>query len=644
MRWTCYWLWALVHISFSLTAQQVSSQSDKKTGRITSIDPSRYVIIYEKKNNNQNELLWCMRKDTITVPLFDRSGKKINEYAMPGFIPYQKWKVLSTTSEIEIMFDIDSLSKNIEIYGSISLAARSGDRKIEIVPYYQIGESQNSYGVDSRPIKEIADYFLRLVTVADSSKIKYQEYNKLFNDLINDDLVLEVKDVIQSAISSLAGRKDDELVNSPSFRQDEISISKIATLLSDKHPNKSKLQNSTYRTVGELRTLLNEARQNTNFTTVSAEGLFNPYYYSRELPEKQGDIEKREHSITRLTKLYEEYFNEISNLQMLLSSIAKSDDNTIKAFLNFTLLTITDFREMVKTLGTLTKTIKKYPTLDSYIRSNEPDNLAYALRGVNIIVNRFRDSGDLRSLLKYLPENTLSDTLYQKALTGKRTYIDLLNNREAYKALRDILAEEAGRMIFSNLVRGKIDIKKSKIQDNEELEIFLIWNKSPKEVDSLRVKDLPAVNLSMPLAKFLIKKVGWHLDIAESALLIHRIDEEKLGTDYPISPSNFKPTAGASMLWSYYNTFRVKDNSRLKGLVRTIHWLEPSFGINVSYLDFRTDRDVEFGAGPVIGLFQNRIFFVGGYNFSVTGESPFYMGIGFSFLNIFQRIKDNEGK
>jgi len=149
-------------------------------------------------------------------------------------------------------------------------------------------------------------------------------------------------------------------------------------------------------------------------------------------------------------------------------------------------------------------------------------------------------------------------------------------------------------------------------------------------------------------AKFLVKKTRWHLDVSESALLIHRIDEELLRLGYPISPSNFKPTAGANMLWSYYNPYRtterIKPRGKYKGQYRQydflkfLHWLEPSFGINVSYLDFRTDRDFEFGAGPVMGLFQNRIFLTTGYNFSVNGESPFYMGIGFSFSNIYKRI------
>lgn len=87
-----------------------------------------------------------------------------------------------------------------------------------------------------------------------------------------------------------------------------------------------------------------------------------------------------------------------------------------------------------------------------------------------------------------------------------------------------------------------------------------------------------------------------------------------------------------------------KDQLKEYGFLKFLHWLEPSFGINVSYLDFRTDRDFEFGAGPIMGLFQNRIFLTTGYNFNVNGESPFYMGIGFSFSNIYKRINksDNE--
>jgi len=65
---------------------------------------------------------------------------------------------------------------------------------------------------------------------------------------------------------------------------------------------------------------------------------------------------------------------------------------------------------------------------------------------------------------------------------------------------------------------------------------------------------------------------------------------------------------------------------------------EPSLGINISYLDFDTEKDIEIGAGTSIGLFNNLIQFTVGYNLNVE-RNNIYWGIGFSFINIAEKIK-----
>ena len=140
--------------------------------------------------------------------------------------------------------------------------------------------------------------------------------------------------------------------------------------------------------------------------------------------------------------------------------------------------------------------------------------------------------------------------------------------------------------------------------------------------------------IELATARFIVKKTGWHLDGSESVMLIKRFNQDLVGND--VSPSNFKPIAGASLLWTYYNDHRAE-----KWPGKFLRWLEPSFGINVSYVDFLSSETFEVGAGPIVGLWQNRLFLTAGYNFNVEGQSPFYMGIGFSFFNVVDKIKVN---
>ena len=239
----------------------------------------------------------------------------------------------------------------------------------------------------------------------------------------------------------------------------------------------------------------------------------------------------------------------------------------------------------------------------------------------------------------------------------QRPIQSLPEDPNAYNTIRDEFALHAGQEIFKRLVYATIDLSKANIKDGDELLISVVWINSDGNVKSSTNDKTNAVHLAT--AKFVIQKVGWQVDFPESFLLIHRMDEDNLRADYPLSPSNFKPTAGASMLWTYYNPHRTaarikrnywlvakKNRGQLKeyGFVKFLHWLEPSFGVNVSFNDFRTDRDIEFGAGPIIGFFRNQIFATVGYNLSVNGESPFYTGIGFSFSKVYDRIKENAAK
>ena len=77
---------------------------------------------------------------------------------------------------------------------------------------------------------------------------------------------------------------------------------------------------------------------------------------------------------------------------------------------------------------------------------------------------------------------------------------------------------------------------------------------------------------------------------------------------------------------------------------RFMNFFEPSFGLNVSYLDFSTEKDVEIGTGLQLGLFKNKIFFGYGVNLhmlSPKNQSPTYFYVGFSFARLSDLFKDS---
>jgi hypothetical protein len=64
-----------------------------------------------------------------------------------------------------------------------------------------------------------------------------------------------------------------------------------------------------------------------------------------------------------------------------------------------------------------------------------------------------------------------------------------------------------------------------------------------------------------------------------------------------------------------------------------IQRLQPSFGINVSYLDFDDQQSFEVGVGALVGLWKNKVFFGWGRNLHQV-SNPGYFCLGFSFGKI----------
>lgn len=637
------------------------------TSEFRNIEPRQYVTIYEKKNpltaekgliNTANEVerIWWLEKTSNNSVV---SADNLNS-GVPGLFPRQLYTVVSNKSTLEIRFDNEALARNIDFHGSVSLVARSGEKKIEVSPYSVIGEGQKQFGVNAMPIKEIADYFLRLMieskrfnyevgqTVMAGADIKqFAEGKQVFVD----NQKRELAGVLDVAVKGLqlaldkhnAGPDSDPVCCFPIDDQLVVALKKLALF---------------FPTDGQLAILINQM----TLTEVRSPSPFT-FKALKEYLEKLKNIDGKTN--TRVVQtIGESTINSVNETTLrakylttlvkanndaklcfeLMKRIKSSNDQTINAFLSVTTLTITDFNDMYARAEKIYNNRANVEITETTANSTMSALLEY-----QEIFTRFTGSSVLfNDLMKEIGININSNDLniedLNKVLSTKKTYDDLRNK----------FAIAAGKEIFKKMVYATIDLSKANLPDGSKLDIGVVWYNAEGNIEEENNNEKGNKGTELWTASFIVKKTGWHLEVSESALLIHRIDEEKLRSGYPLSPSNFKPTAGANLLWSYFNPYRAGGRIKQRGVykgqykeysfLKFLHWIEPSFGINVSYLDFRTDRDFEFGAGPVMGLFQNRIFLTTGYNFSVNGESPFYMGIGFSFSNIYKRINkaDNE--
>jgi hypothetical protein len=173
-----------------------------------------------------------------------------------------------------------------------------------------------------------------------------------------------------------------------------------------------------------------------------------------------------------------------------------------------------------------------------------------------------------------------------------------------------------------------IDLDAANATENERLNISLIWYGVSVNSDSLLATEARPIQL--PLGTYALRHTGWEHGVHDSFFLVKRINEPDIADN--LSPSNFKGSAGVSFLWSYATTGIDRTIS-----VGALNSIEPSLGLNISYLDFDTSKDLELGVGVVIGLFRNLFFVTYGRNLNVKVD-PRYFSIGFSFTDLSAKI------
>jgi hypothetical protein len=212
----------------------------------------------------------------------------------------------------------------------------------------------------------------------------------------------------------------------------------------------------------------------------------------------------------------------------------------------------------------------------------------------------------------------------------------ILKDKNLLHRLLEDLSSSAGKYLFSLLTYGSINLAKNDVKEGDILYLNIVWkNFRDQMADSLKKRDEEA----LPIGTYKIEQTGWTTNVAESFYLIERFDEPDRISDDRVSPSNFKGAAGVSLMRTYnYSEPGINWGNKF------FNWLQPSVGLNLSYIDFYTTKDLELGLGFQLGIFKNSIFLGYGVNLngirSGEGKSNYFM-LGLSFINLASKFRSS---
>jgi hypothetical protein len=346
------------------------------------------------------------------------------------------------------------------------------------------------------------------------------------------------------------------------------------------------------------------------------------------------------------------YANEkLDNVLEYLSSFELAGEDASKAFLALINKDLIGYKFLKNKLTELKKRMEKididqFSDLTSADAASLTKNKGLIIETNKYLVELSRFEGSpLEKIIKQFAE-----TEYVPTDEKLQQYIGTIKYKENFYTIIDkhrdqlagILSTEAGKLIYKKLIYATIDLGKSGASSGEVLNVYITWILDPK-------KDSLGNSPRLPIGKYYLNETGWRMDVADMFAMIKRVDERK-ADPATLSPSNFKGSGGAVLMWTFNKEDRGlrispgsngKYNTSRKN--RFVNFLEPSIGLNVSYLDFSTDKDVEIGTGLQLGIFRNKIFFGYGVNLhmlSPKNQSPGYFYIGFSFARLSDLFKN----
>lgn len=583
------------------------------SAQANSIDPRQYikVIYYPDHNQTKSGVVAYQSQGTNDSLQYPNS---------------QRLFVLDDHGKLEIHFDIEALSSNPDWIGTISVNAEYDDNKVEVSPYSLVGEETKSFGVESTSPRYLAEQILNFRKAVQSVNLEsFSAYKKKPAQILD-----ELKNSIETA-------------NSTKDLFESLSLSDSIKNTTTSSRIKEKLKNlNLYNIYGWSNLGLNY-------------DMYYPYNYSEFIykifsldttkgPLSSSDTEYFKNYITIYTSHFEMFSpNEI------VEEIEKNKTNNIKK-------AYTKTKEDLKLIVTYYDQISSSGE-DSYdaflsILNTDKTELESIINAINQILEINDTSSDAKESEKILenfnnelttPIEKLQEINKSSRFFNRPQFLymptDWYSNYSTHDTEQDTLTKYLSKTIFKKLVFATIDLSKIKLSEDGSLHIYLNWKSN-----NLTSNSLSETNLE--IGKYTIKQTGCTFEIADSFMLIERINES-FGDNQTLSPSNFKAAAGASMLWTFKSSDPYFSQNSWQKLVNK---LQPSIGVNVSYLDFSTQKDFEIGTGVVLGLFDNNIFFGVGTNLhslrNITIQNPLnesanYFSIGFSFAKLSDRIRND---
>lgn len=615
----------LLLVCFFFTSYGQESDNNLKDSGQNNLDPRKYISIYEvDKNTGKSMIVW--------------NGNEIDQNST-NVVP-QKVRTVDLNSELKIIFDAKKL-KTMGLSGNISLQATVGERRIEVNPYSLIGQSQVNYGIKSKPISDLSRSLIQfsknsnilhgfLMEMSGDIKFPARSGNRTFtaNEIIGYLRQFETIISTYSDTTNLNLKKlfDDNLVISNKKNPDSLKFNEKSNHILElvragdgvELNNESKNGNLKIFKPNFQYTILNFGDINyvialdifkikNSLTNDLISFLNNKNYTKKDLVSKIEQLidglEKKD--IENLKDKFDEMSNYLSQFIMYYDFYMKDEDDTKATVLSILGTDNLSLTNLFIELKEFQKIIQTNPSTISFNQFNKLSN-QYAK-----YIERVFNAEVLLPMFGNLPPDYFSDS------DRKNNY-----NIDSDDDTSDSVIRYINEFLANQFVTATIDLKKAGVKEGETLSITMLWSKSFKtksdnEYDPLTV------------ASFQVKELGWRLNVASSIILVNRpgIESNSLPNNY--SPSRFKGSPGVSLL-ATYTGLKERSGSFLERL-------SPSFGLNVSYLDFDTSKDVEIGAGLILGLFRNRVFFTYGFNLNVP-DKPGYIGVGFSFAEIIAEV------
>jgi|GEM_PF-5531679 len=567
------------------------------------IDPRQYVTVRFHKSSTQGKLdtiwNWENRKD----------------------VPNQKVRLLDVDGEIKIEFNRTDLIKNPDFEGTVSLEAEisgaNGTRKIEVNPYSEVGVQRIPIGIKSEPPFEIAKKLVNMISELRESENHYQNMSYSgFNEQSrknHETTIGEIKGFIRLLDSIKSQKLTSGILNKALALQ-----AKAMNYNYDYHEFK------VAKTIPEL-----EQR-------VSALETEYRKKFSEDLSE----------FIDSFKNGYDYDIKKVDIIIQYLSSFENGGEDATKAFLALINKDVIGYKALKDNL------IKNQTKLKAIDIDNDDNLEKTLLKNRKLIqetakalseLSRFEGS-KFQNILTgfsstpYVKSNSTNSKIDQRE---KDYYFDLIDKHLDSLAIK--LSIEAGQMIYKKLIFATIDLGKSGATSGEVLNVYLTWILNSKR-DSL------SNSPRLPIGKYYLGETGWKPEVLDMFALVKRVHEPSSETNSTLSPSNFKGSGGAVLMLSFHKEDKGITIKQINGSNdykvtrknRFINAFEPSFGLNVSYLDFSTEKDVEIGTGLQMGLFRNKIFFGYGVNLhllSPKDQSPGYFFVGFSFAKLADLFK-----